>query len=491
MEVTGWSPEEDKLTGTSGVAVEVSFSAEVEKTTAEEAFSLTSDGVEIPGVFSWRDSDTLRYELFHDLDIGKNYTLKVSVKAEDIFGNSLKKDFVHEFTTRTTDSRLMILSQIPADYEIVDDLYQTVEFIFDKQMNTASVADNFTISPPVQGYFTWSTGADVFTYNPTSPYEWNEEYTVTFSPETTDADGWELGYEHIRHFEIGTDRTPPDVILVSDETETYDIIRDDPDDATLTLTRNWEIGRNIIIQFSKEMDRDSVEGALTIEPQCSWSAQWSANAQGERLLIEWDEPLIYKTSYSLRIADTAADIKENLLTDSLTYSFRTDGSASKPPELMRLVYVKQPMTNPLREDILYDKDDPSNNKVDYIFSNEDEVSDPSPLTVSFDFYFSIASNSYINRFSFMENFSVTAQNSALTFTPTNIIAKHNADTPPYGGPVLPVDIGYSVVRLTGEMTDSDTAVGMVEFKVYRDFEDTLGNKMEEDWHWQVFDRDAP
>ncbi len=489
LEITNWSPEVNNLTDTSSISIMVSFSVNPVKTSVEEAFSLTTEGVEIPGTYNWLNGSTMEFNLLHNLELGHDYILKVSTQAEDSLGNSLDEDFIHLFTTKRTLNRPILLDQFPNDFSTIDDKYQGIVFTFDKAMNTESIVKNFTISPSIAGYFTWSSNKQIFTFNPAEPFTWQEDYVVSLASETRDDDGWTLGYEHVSNFHLGLDQTPPDIIQVSDETEANIISREDPDDPLITITQDWEKDRNIVIQFSEAMNQQSVENSLSIEPQCSWTNQWSSTAQGDQLLIEWKEALEYDTTYSLKISDSAKDFYDNSFADNQTYHFQANGLSSKPPEIQRLVYIKESGIAPLRQEILYDRNSPVENDEEFIFSNTDELVDGSPLNVYFDFYFDIADNAHINQFSFMENFAILPQNGALTFTSTKIIAKIDTNTPSYTGTPPDFIDGYLIVRVEGKIVDPDSAVGMVEFKVYKDFEDTLGNKMTKDWYWRVFDID--
>lgn len=488
LEITGWSPSESSITDTSGLIIKVSFSEDPVRTSAEEAFTLTSEGVEVPGSYIWIGGNTLEYRLYHDLDKGADYTLKVSTQAEDSNGNSLKKDFIFNFTTKTTTGRPKLSNIAPADFSVINNNYENIVMLFDKEMNPESVVDQFSITPPVTGHFTWNSSLTEFTFNPSDPYTWQDEYIVTMGSETSDSDGWNLGYEFTSHFEVGVDKDPPEVLSVSDDTESYYITLDNPDDAVITVTRNWEKNRNISIQFSEKMDQESVEGALTIEPQSQWTNTWTNNIQGDRLTMTWSEPLLYNTSYSLRISDSAKDFYSNRIETPVTYNFMVDGGSSKPPELVMLKYITNEA--PLQDVVLYDRDNPANNKVEYRFSDIDKPNDVHP--VFFDFYFDLGDNCYIDQFLFMENYAILPGSEALTYTPDNIIAQTSSSTPTYTGSVSPDLLsGYIVVRLQGKMNDSNAAIGMVEFKIYKDFADTNGNKMTEDWHWQVFDVDTP
>ncbi len=486
LEVSTWSPEESELIETSSIEIKVSFSKEPDRTSVEEAFFLTSDGVEIPGNFNWKDGKTLEYIVFHPLSPGHDYCLKVSTQAEDIQGNSLKTDFIHLFTTKRSKNRPKLINQEPDDFDTISNNYQEIVFTFDKEMDPASVVSQFSIAPFVKGYFTWDVNQEIFTFNPADCYSWQEDYIVTLTGEVSDIDGWSLGYEHLSQFHVGVDQTPPLVLFLSDEAGSNVINMENPDDSTINITQSWEKNWNIIIQFSEYMNHKSVEGALTIEPQCHWTNEWSVTPQGDLLLLKWDESLDYDTNYSLRISDSGKDLYDNSFIDDQNYHFRTNGGSSKPPEIIKLVYIKEPGSSVLREEILFNKDDPDENNVEFLFSNIDESGS---VPVYFDFYFDLAEDAFINQFSFMENFSIIAQDGAVTFTPTNIIAKIDEDNPDYGS--IPPDLSdnYQVVRVIGEMEDNSLAVGRIDFKVYREFEDTLGNSFREDWHWEVFDID--
>lgn len=488
FEVRSHSPSETAITDTSLKVVSLDFSTDAEQTSLEEAFSFTSEGVEIPGQFQWHNARSLSYRLLHPIEGGKVYTIKVSAQAEDINGNSLKREFIHSFSTKKTEGRPNLIRVEPENHSDIDDVNQKIVLHFDKGMTPSSISDNFTISPSVPGYFSWDSEKRIFSFNPASPYEWQKTYSLTLNAATEDSDSWTLGVEHNWSFYMGSDKSAPEILLVSDETETHSITRDNTDDNQLTITGNWEKNRNVLLQFSEAMNRDSVEAALKIAPEAAFSLSWTSSNQKDRLLISWDEFLVYNTIYSITISESAKDAHGNSLPSRNAYHFQSNGSGSKPPRLMKLVYTKEAKTNPLRQVVLFDRETPANTKTEFRFSDDDEAADGSPLKVYFDYYFDLANSAYIDRFSFMENFAILPQSSSLTFTPVNIIAQYSSTVPNYKGqPAL--SNGYVLVRLFGDMNDSTTATGMVDFKIYTDFKDTLGNTMSEEWYRQIYDRD--
>ncbi|WP_028975362.1 Ig-like domain-containing protein [Spirochaeta cellobiosiphila] len=493
LEVTDWSPKQTSITDNSNIDIYVGFSKAPKKTITEEAFSLTYDGIEVPGRKIWKDDKTLRYNLYHPLEDGRDYILKVSTNAEDKDGNSLKQDFSFRFSTKISQNRPKVLGINPSPFSTVNDSLSPITISFDKSMNYTSVIDSFSISPSVSGYFTWDKNQQIFTFNPKEEYKYQEEYTVTLASSLEDKDKWNIGYDFTSSFNVGIDTIYPQISAVSDSTNSFFMRLENEEDDEFTVTRDWEVNRDIYIQFTKSMDRNKTKNSLVIEPQTAYDITWDHNTNGDVMIIEWKEPLKYGTIYTMRITNSALDIYNNSLVKTAVYNFESNGHSSIPPELIKLVYIKEPMTNPFREEVLYNKNTPSENKVDFIFSNKDEINDGSPLKVCFDFYFSLADDAYINLFSFMENFAVLPQDSALTFTPTKVIAQTDTTVPDFGGSISPIltdsNGTYIIARVYGNIDDSDIDVGMVDFKVYKDFEDTLGNKMSEDWYWQVFDKD--
>lgn len=67
-------------------------------------------------------------------------------------------------------------------------------------------------------------------------------------------------------------------------------------------TTNFRIVDNIVLQFSRQMDRDAVEAAFSIEPEVSGSFAWSQ--QNTRLLFNPDS-LMAQTDYTVTIAGSA------------------------------------------------------------------------------------------------------------------------------------------------------------------------------------------
>ena len=114
-EVKNFYPEEHTV-DTDIDWVYVEFSQDMDKISAENAFSISENGAVFPGYFSW-DARKLVFHPYRPFRKKAFYRFSVSERAEDSFGNSLLKDFSHSFRTGEFTAFPSVLCTDPSDGE--------------------------------------------------------------------------------------------------------------------------------------------------------------------------------------------------------------------------------------------------------------------------------------------------------------------------------------------------------------------------------------
>jgi parallel beta-helix repeat protein len=77
----------------------------------------------------------------------------------------------------------------------------------------------------------------------------------------------------------------------------------------------------ITIEFSESMDVCSVESAIFISPEITYSLQWTNS--NKTLTLDFSEPLSQKTLYSISITTNAKDLAGNSLENQYNFEFTT------------------------------------------------------------------------------------------------------------------------------------------------------------------------
>ncbi|HEY9594962.1 MAG TPA: Ig-like domain-containing protein, partial [Spirochaetia bacterium] len=340
--VVSWSPREETLATVGVVVVEIRFSRSVNRTLTEQAFSMTADGATLQGRVSWTDDVTLVFtpdEPLRDLVV---YTMHVSTAAEDTEGRDLTPAFDHTFTTRTDFSRPTVVGATPADHASVTDTLSAVTVTFSKAMDKASVDAAFSLSPSVTGFLTLSADGKTLTFTPSQAMLWQTSYTVTVGKSAADTQHNTLGSDFTSHFYTGVDRTPPSMASARSADSAVTLVVDDPNDAALTVTPDWEADTGLVLSFSEPVLTSSAQTAVTISPSVQSTVAEANTESTSTLSFAFPERLVWGTTYTLTIGPGVTDLQGNKTAATVVYHFVVNGVATKPPAVGRVYYPSTP-----------------------------------------------------------------------------------------------------------------------------------------------------
>ena len=287
--------------------VDVYFSADVDKTLTESAFSLLEDGVPMEGRYGWPEDNHLSYSVIEQFNETSIYTIKVTTMAEDTDGNSLKDDYTHTFRSSGDSQRPSIVSITPAINERIAQVRPTIEVTFSEPMDITSFLNGFHLYPSAEGYFAESVNNTVFRYVLTEDLDWQMNYTITVSDTVMDTVGNNLGKEGKQSFYIGDETTAPSIVSVTDESSGAVLTIDDLLTLEETINAGVEKNSRITIQFSEEMDRSIVPNCLNFVPSITYNTEW--NVAGTALTIKPVESFNRDTIYVLTIGKACTDVQ--------------------------------------------------------------------------------------------------------------------------------------------------------------------------------------
>ncbi|HAK47303.1 MAG TPA: hypothetical protein DCO79_15465 [Spirochaeta sp.] len=328
LDIMSWSPGNDEPVNIDDLIISVEFSREPDHVLAEEAFSLTNqDGNTVNGRFSWEGS-SLRLTPYSSLEANIEYSIKVETSVEDAYGGSLNEAFYKSFRTGSEGVRPVVEAVYPADRAVISSRNASVTVTFDRQMDFESVLKGFSISPDISGVSLLNDSGRVFSFTPAELWSLQQEYNIKISTDAASSVGYSIGSEYETSFTVSSDLTPPSVISVSTV-----------DDATILadsiINTGWEKNSAIAVYFSEEVDQDSAESSVTLEPAASFDVDFDDSVTPARMIISFDDNLEWHTVYRLSISTALTDAADNAMEDSVVRRFFIDGASSMPPSVAK------------------------------------------------------------------------------------------------------------------------------------------------------------
>jgi hypothetical protein len=455
VEIVDYSPREISLSMVEDIEVWVKFSESMNRTSAEEAFSLSEENTQISGSFSW-DGQTMMFHPLTSFQMGKSYTIKVDTGAEDEYGNSLRDEFNFLFSIGGTTGRPEVLSVIPANNASIDNTLMPVTVNFSMAVDPASFYSSFSLEPGVNGAFTWQNGGATCIFTPLDTYEWQTEYKVTINSEVASLDGATMAEDYVSRFYVGTDTDPPVILYAGSD----DLLVPFVSGSTVS---GWEKDWSIIIVFNESIAYDDILSSyFHFEPDWSFELVWD-QLNPQQVLLATEEYFAYNTTYTLRLKPGIPDIQGNEITQEETYRFLVDGAQSQPPGLLdSVVFVDNGLNLPGADDVY--------NMFDTI------QSDGGFPESYFDIYFSLAAGAVIHELDFMKYFSLTETNGCIGTTLLRV------EINPVNAFMVP-DPYDQVVRVYFDGTGITDDTGTVTLGLSDKLEDSFGNRLREKWQF--------
>lgn len=465
LEITDWSPRKPSVPSGEAIQIWIAFSAPMERAKAEEAFSLRKDGQRLAGIFQWRE-ETLRFSPYEAVSAGHSYIMAVTTRAEDLYGNSLTEDFSFGFQIGSDRAQPALISYSPSDHEVTDDLHQTVTFSFSEPIDRQSLYDGFSLTPTAEGTFTWSDGDRTVSFTPLSRLQWQQEYTVSVSDTVADLHGNRIVQPHTSRFRIGSDTVPPAVTSLTNTDETYPLV---PYDETAGhVNEGWESAWGFRMRFSEPLDRDSLKGALAIEPDWDFHIDWPDPTSTDEATLIPDEGLRYGELYTLCIKEGLSDLYGNPMASEIRCRILVNGPGSKPPEIARTTFLTVPGSA-----------DPNHIVELADFSLIDLSGYSSPAQGFFDIYLGLAEGCSGDLPSFMQSFSVSCTNSCADLLPIAVVQSSDTALSPPAHPEPGADL--VVIRVYMTIEDNPGNNGTITLELSRNFQDSADNTLDENW----------
>ena len=463
LEISSWSPSENVIEDISTVSISIAFSDDVDKTVAEKAFSFQETNVSLTGSFIWDKKDSFEFIPEKELKENTIYEILISNECEDIYGNSLINMFTHKFSTSTDKTRPEVDSCDPSDHLYIDNILEPIVITFSEPIDTDSYLNSFSLSPTVNGVYSWNEEQTIFTYTPTENYDMQMEYKVNISKNLIDICGNSLADIYTSTFFIGIDLIAPEVTIVEEKNSAMILSEEDPTDGSILINQHWEAFWDMSITFSEDIKIENIQSKIIFNPTITFTLEDDTSSYLNQITIVPTERFNYDTLYKLTILEGIEDRSANK-TEEKIYYFQANGSACAPLEIIKIDFLENvvgPVIN-------------TPDSLDYIDLADYNIEKEG----YFDLYFRVPDSTLIDltafKFSLMEHFNITSSNNSASFIPIGIGIN----------PTAPADTTEIIARIWCDIKN-EADLGIIELSIAEEFQDSTGNKIISEWIFKV------
>ena len=461
FEVSAWNPG-GGYHDPSSVEVCLAFSLEPDRNSVERSFSLSENGQQLSGHFSWRGRRVI-FTPASPLAENKDYLIVLKTDAQDTKGLNLERQFEAVFTTRNGGGRPVLLGTVPCEGGVIDSERGRVELFFSSPMNRSSL-QHLSFSPSVSGVWALEQDNRVAVFTPMENWTNGRAYILNIGSAVANEKEMEMGSEQQLHFSAGVDLAPPELVsaFALDQSNNTIIILC-ADNGTVTENNGWEKDYKIGLQFSKPVDSMSVVSALNCEPALGMVSEMPPGYY-DFLIFRFSDIPSFDSSYVITLGKTVKDRYGNTMEEKILWRIKADGEKSKPPQLKGFRCPKDPAS--LSELLIYKPDDLF---ADFPIEGGNYSYDRG-VNTWMELYFETAPGSALDLLSLMDRFRFSATNGALSFSPRSVIVSGFSVTNP-----APLWENCYRVEIRGVMTNHPYT-GMVTIEISTGLTDSYGNK---------------
>ncbi len=431
-------PEENDVVDADLPAIEIHFSTGMDTVATEQAFSLQEEGEDLDGEFSW-EGDRLIFTPYYGFSDNRDYLVTLKTGAEDIWGNSLEKEWYLNFTTREDSESPELVRIAPEDFTLLQGSREVLTLEFSEGVDRPSFRKGFSLSPDILYSESWNTEGSQVEITPLEDYEEDRAYTVSLSREILDLAGNPLLREEEFLFYTGEVPEPLTVSFAVSETGTE--LVEEPQGV------NSSLEKDLILRavFNRSLSADEREAAFSILPSTEFETSWTSGFT--ECTLSFPESLSYGGYYDFTLLETV-------------YILHIDGPGSLPLTVNRAVFCPDgtagtPVMNPL--------------------SLNSSLGAQDSTTAFLDLYIAHSGLSAIDRSSVLNAFSLDSSVLSWDYYSLDIWDGSQSPAPD----PLPVP-GESVIRIHTGVTWTGLG-GTLTLKLSEALEDTLGNSQESPW----------
>lgn len=319
-------------------AISITFNTDMNKTSVENALSITDESnTPVAGAFTWANDTLAVFTPAIVLSHSKSYRIQLSTDARNAKELQLLTPLDINFAT-TANPPATLLSAVPANGAMNVPSSQVVSMAFSE----AIAEDSFVIeiTPDLPGGYSavWAADHKQVNLTFTSGFASNTQYKLKVKPETTDISGQPVD-------EIA------ELAFTSEIFDAPRAIAFSP----ISGNKSVAVNSKFVISFDSSMDPVSTNAAISFIPTLISGMAFAWSDNNKRVEITPSAPLAFNTNYRLLIAQTAqrSDGQTMLTSYQLLYktALQTFVSANSPVDSASSVSVHTPIEIIFSEEI--------------------------------------------------------------------------------------------------------------------------------------------
>lgn len=283
----------------------INFNKPMQKTLVQDAFRLSRGLQNVPCAYSWENNDSRMICQPSELLPGQTYGIVVLSTAGDSNGNPLSPAFSSSFSTIPPPAFSLQFIDPPEGF-VMAPTSQSLIASFSNPVATSTFVISYSPTPPSGYSLTWSGDSKQVTVSPNGPLSGNQAYQIKIGANTQDIFGTLLGNDSILNFSTAP-LTAPEITGSSPAAGSF----------------NVPLTQKILITFSNEMNRTSVENAFSIAPTISGTTSFSWTADSKSFEVSFSGDLADSTAYLAKILSSASDINNTALGFDYLLPFQT------------------------------------------------------------------------------------------------------------------------------------------------------------------------
>ncbi len=256
--------------------------------------------------------------------------------------SKLENDLKNLIPTDNSPAAPKVIASFPAPGQTGVAKDQKIIITFNKEVDKQSCIAAFSMQPSTTGLFEFN--GPIMTFTPSRQFSGAITYIATLTNRCEDSNGRDLEEPYNIDFSVSTDATQPKVISIKTRKNSQGCSITSPYFEIVNFNSNTynnsDVCANspIIINFSKSMDRGSVESNFLTVPQLTGAFVWRNNNSELEFLPS--EILSSGLTYILTISNQATDSTDSPLPKSYSASFTVGSEIQKPVVLMQDGYVR-------------------------------------------------------------------------------------------------------------------------------------------------------
>lgn len=469
--------------------VSMEFSLPPDYSSLKKGLSVTEDGQNIEGKLSVLGNRAY-FTPTYGIKENREYVVRVEAGTEDTGGHSLMDAFVYKIFTgnnKTTFTvEIIIVARESHKKTAVSQPLQEIQLNFSQAVDRESLEKGLSFSPSFDYFLEYEEADCLVRIIPKKELEVNQRYLLTLSPMVMDIYRNSLPKEVSWSFYYQKDTSPPQISfsVAQQPVLNQGLVELPPDE--------W-----IVLDFSEKINLDQLSSHVFLEPVGHLSLAPSLeiiedyeSGKSLKLRPKWNasEQMVWGKTWKLVVQPGIKDLGGNSIEVEQAINLSYTLENFRPPEFLGALITDKNQAD------LQVAFSPSNPFLPMILPTQIYAPAPEtlPSTVELHLFFKVSSQSSgMNKFSLMENISLTASNDCCELTIKQYDDQDGTNEELYKSFISQINKDNEI---SNEDIESNTSFkiigetfrvelvnrnqrGLVTLEVGSDLVDSLGNKL--------------